>query len=162
MTMNNSDTTIEIIEATLDDLERVVPLFDSYRQFYRQTSDIDGARAFLKARIMEQSSVIFLAVLHEQNATKAVGFTQLYPSFSSTTMQRIWILNDLFVTPEAPKHGVGTLLLERARQFAVETHAKRLTLQTAIDNYTAQRLYEAQGWERETEFFAYNLPIKRT
>ena len=74
-------------------------------------------------------------------------------------MKRLWILNDLFVAPQARRSGVGTALLEQARSFALQTHAKGLTLTTAIDNYTAQAAYEAAGWERENEFYAYNLRV---
>jgi GNAT superfamily N-acetyltransferase len=150
--------TIEVVRATIDDLPQIVPLFDAYRQFYKAPSDLEGARRFIQAHFEQQTSVIFLAFgTNEQGARQAWGFTQLYPSFSSVSMKRLWILNDLFVAPEARRAGVGRALLERARQFAEETHAKGLTLQTAIDNYTAQAVYEAMGWQRETEFYAYDL-----
>lgn len=150
--------TIEVVRATIDDLSQIVQLFDAYRQFYKAPSDLEGARRFIQAHLEQQTSVIFLAFgTDEQGERQAWGFTQLYPSFSSVSMKRLWILNDLFVVPEARRAGVGRALLERARQFAEETHAKGLTLQTATDNYTAQAAYEAMGWQRETEFYAYNL-----
>ena len=156
------DTQIEIVRATLKDIPQVVPLFDAYRQFYKQATDIEGATRFLTARLQEQSSVIFLAYqIDEKGNRKPCGFTQLYPSFSSTTMERLWILNDLFVASEARRLGVGKALLKHARDFGAETQAKELTLQTAVDNYTAQSLYEANGWEREVEFYSYNLYLNR-
>ena len=145
--------TRSIIRATVEHLELVAPLFDGYRQFYKQTSNLDGARQFIKDRLIRHESVIFLALLDEN----AVGFTQLYPSFSSTTMQRLWVLNDLFVAPAGRRSGVGEALLERARQFAVESGAKGLMLETAVTNVTAQRLYERMGWQRDTEYYVYNL-----
>lgn len=152
--------TIEVVRATIDDLPQLVPLFDGYRRFYQAPSDLEGAQRFLQAHFAQQTSVIFLAFgTNEQGERQAWGFTQLYPSFSSVSMKRLWILNDLFVAPEARRAGVGRALLERARQFAEETHAKGLTLQTATDNYTAQAVYEAMGWQRETEFYAYNLYV---
>jgi len=156
------DTQIEIVRATIEDIPQVVPLFDAYRQFYKQTTDIEGATRFLTARLQEQSSVIFLAYrINEQSTRQACGFIQLYPSFSSTTMERLWILNDLFVASEARRLGVGKALLKHARDFGAETQSKELTLQTAVDNYTAQSLYEANGWEREVEFYSYNLYLNR-
>ncbi len=153
---------IEIIKANRDDLPLVAPLFDAYRQFYKQATDIEGAQRFLGARLQEQSSVIFLAFSIDENGIRrACGFTQLYPSFSSTTMERIWILNDLFVAPEARRSGAGKALLECARDFGIETQAKELTLQTAVDNYTAQSVYEANGWQRDEEFLTYNLYLKK-
>lgn len=155
-------TQIEIIRANKEDVSLIVPLFDAYRQFYKQATDLEGATRFLTARMEEQSSVIFLAFsIDEKGNRQPCGFTQLYPSFSSTTMERLWILNDLFVSPEARRLGIGKALLERAREFGAETQSKELTLQTAIDNYAAQSVYEANGWQREVEFYSYNLYLNR-
>jgi ribosomal protein S18 acetylase RimI-like enzyme len=145
--------TRSIIRATIEHLDLVAPLFDGYRQFYKQTSNLDKARQFIKDRLIRHESVIFLALDDEA----AVGFTQLYPSFSSTSMQRLWILNDLFVAPAGRRSGVGEALLERARQFAVEDGAKGLMLETAVTNTAAQKLYERLGWVRDTEYCVYNL-----
>ncbi len=144
---------MEIVRAELADLDLLIPLFDGYRQFYQQPSDPDGARAFLEARLMRAESVIFLAHEHEIG----LGFTQLYPSFSSTTMQRLWILNDLFVSPDARGRGLGEALLAAARAFAIDDDAKGLMLATAMTNTTAQRLYERSGYVRDTTFYHYNL-----
>ncbi len=156
--MATQKNTIEIVRATIDDLELIVPLFDGYRQFYKQASDLEGARSFLKAHFEQDTSVIFLAFsTDEAGQRQASGFTQLYPSFSSTSLKRLWILNDLFVAPGARRTGTGTALLEHARQFALATGAKGLSLATAVDNYTAQSVYEAAGWVRDREFYAYHL-----
>jgi GNAT superfamily N-acetyltransferase len=156
------NTQIEIIRANIEDIPLVAPLFDAYRQFYKQATDIEGAQRFLSARLQEKSSVIFLAFrIDEKGVRHAGGFTQLYPSFSSTTMETIWILNDLFVAPDARRLGIGKALLEHARDFGAQMQAKELTLQTAVDNYTAQALYEAAGWQRDEEFLTYNLYLDK-
>jgi GNAT superfamily N-acetyltransferase len=149
-------TTVQVHRARVADLEMVAPLFDAYRQFYQQPGDLDGARAFLTERLQLDESVIFLALL---DAGTPAGFTQLYPIFSSTTMQRAWLLNDLFVVPVARRAGVGRALLERAHQFAHEMNAKELMLQTAVDNFAAQRLYESLGWQRDNDFYVYMLTV---
>ena len=145
--------TRSIIRASLDHIDLVAPLFDGYRQFYKQTTNLPAARQFIKDRLIRHDSVIFLALLEFD----PVGFTQLYPSFSSTSMQRLWILNDLFVASAGRRQGIGEALLERARQFAVEDGAKGLMLETAVTNTTAQKLYERLGWQRDTEYYVYNL-----
>lgn len=145
---------MDIIRANLEHLDALAVLFDGYRQFYQQKSDMAGAKAFLRERFRQGDSVIFIAML---NGT-TVGFTQLYPSFSSVSMKRLWILNDLFVAQVARKRGVGEALLEHARQFAVETDAKGLVLETAHDNYAAQNLYERMGWRRD-ESYHYTLLV---
>lgn len=145
---------MQVRQATIADIETIVPLFDAYRQFYRKEPELDEARTFLTERLERGESVIFLALLDD--GTPA-GFTQLYPIFSSTSMRRAWLLNDLFVAPVARRAGVGRALLERARAFGQETHAKELMLQTAIDNTPAQHLYESLGWQRDNNFYVYTL-----
>jgi GNAT superfamily N-acetyltransferase len=141
---------VTVERAGLHDLEALVPLFDAYRVFYRETSDLDGSRKFLEARLRRDESVIFIA----RQGPEAVGFTQLYPAFSSTAMCPMWILNDLYVRPSVRRRGVGALLLERAKQLAAETDAESVILDTAVDN-PAQRLYEARGWRLDREFLHY-------
>lgn len=146
---------LSIVRATVNHLDQIAPLFDGYRKFYEQPSNLAGARQFINDRLVRHESVIFLALLDDQ----AVGFTQLYPSFSSVSMKRLWVLNDLFVAPAGRRQGVGEALLERARQFAVEDGAKGLMLETAVTNTTAQKLYERLGWVRETDYYVYNLTL---
>ncbi len=156
--MEMQKKTTEIIRATIDDLPLIVPLFEGYRQFYKQTPDPEGARRFLAEHFEANSSVIFLAFLtDEQGERQACGFTQLYLSFSSVALKKLWILNDLFVAPEVRHLGVGRALLKGAREFAAETQARGLTLKTAVDNYPAQALYETAGWKRDEQFYSYNL-----
>lgn len=143
---------VRTVRAELDDLDALVPLFDGYRRFYGQGSDPDGARAFLAERFKRGESVIFLAVVDGT----AAGFTQLYPSFSSVSLTRLWVLNDLFVGPNTRRAGVGRALLARAERWAAETQAKGLVLSTAIANAAAQRLYESCGWVRDDEYFHYH------
>lgn len=144
--------------AGTEDLEAVAPLFDAYRQFYGQRSDVAAARAFLGERLRRDEAVIFLAVADEPGVA-ALGFTQLYPSFSSVSLRRLWILNDLFVHPDVRRGGVGRRLLERAREWAIETQAKGLTLATAVTNSAARSLYESCGWRLDDEFRHYQLVV---
>jgi len=146
---------MEVYQATLSDLEEIARLFDLYRVFYKQPSNIAAAKNFIRERFEKKESVIFVAV--ENN--EFLGFTQLYPSFSSVSMQRLWILNDLYVTEEARNKGVGKKLLDASKQLAKETKAKGLSLQTAVDNLTAQSLYEKDGWIKDEKFFSYALNI---
>lgn len=147
---------MEIVQATLDDLEGVAGLFDEYRMYYEQPSDIDGAKAYIKERLLHEESVIFVAKKEGQ----FVGFTQLYPVFSSISMKRAWILNDLFVDEAVRKQGAGELLPQRAKELAVATGAKSIVLETAADNTGAQKLYERNGYVRDTEFLHYELGVE--
>lgn len=147
-------TPITIIRAYPEHADLIAPLFDGYRQFYGQGSDIEAGRRFVLERLKNDESVIFLAL----SGVEGVGFTQLFPAFSSVSMKRLWILNDLFVSPAARRRGVARMLLEQARQLAIETQSKGLVLETAIDN-PAQRVYESLGWQRDTGFYHYSLLV---
>ncbi len=138
-----SEVTVIVREAGLEDVGRLAPLFDGYRQFYRQPADPEGARRFLAERLGAGESRIFLA---ETEDGWPLGFVQLFPSFSSVSMRRLWILNDLFVAPDARRSGVARALMNRARDLAVETGAKGLILETESHNAPARRLYEGLGW----------------
>lgn len=138
------------------DLDAVTALFDAYRCFYGAASDVFMARAFMEERLRLLDSVVLLALDH--NGT-AAGFTQLYPSFSSIGCIRVFLLNDLFVSPCARSRGVGRALLSAARALALEAGAKRLVLETAVDNRVAQALYESAGFERDAGFFTYTLHL---
>ncbi len=148
---------MEIYQATMEELEDTARLFNLYRMFYNQQSNLEAAKEYIRERIESRDSVIFVVKDNE----KFIGFTQLYPTFSSISMKRAWILNDLYVDQEARKQGVGELLLNKARDFAIETGAKSLSLSTAPDNLFAQRLYGKNGYEKDTEFYHYELDLSK-
>ena len=142
--------------ATLDDLDRLVPLFDGYRQFYDKPSDMVVARQFLAQRMSRGESVVLIALDREG---AAIGFVQLFPTFSSILAAPICLLSDLFVAPAARRRGVGTLLLKAATETARAGGAVHLELLTAITNVQAQRLYETVGWKRDKDFYVYSLSL---
>ncbi|MGG2065871.1 MULTISPECIES: N-acetyltransferase family protein [unclassified Bacillus (in: firmicutes)] len=146
---------MRIYQASMEDLQGVATLFNEYRMFYRQDSNKEEAEQFLRERLERKESIIFVAV----EDGKYVGFTQLYPSFSSISMKELWILNDLFVQKDVRGSGVGKQLLKAAEQFALETGAKGLKLQTEVDNVTAQRLYAENGYIRDSRYFHYELNL---
>lgn len=146
---------MEIYQAAIEDLEGVSNLFNLYRLFYQQTSDLEGANAYIKERLENKDSVIFVV----KNKHGYVGFTQLYPTFSSISMKKAWILNDLYVAAEARKQGIAEMLLQNVKAYAIETGAKSISLSTAPDNYTAQRLYEKNGYKKDSKFYQYELSL---
>lgn len=144
-------------QATTEDLDQLADLFDRYRMFYKQASNPESAKLFLSERMELNESVIYIAT---DNRTDAIiAFTQLYPSFSSISMQRAWILNDLYVAENYRGQGVAQLLLDRAKSHAKETKSKGLSLSTALDNEVAQKLYERNGFVKDEEFYHYDLNV---
>lgn len=135
-----------IIKAHIEHLDQIVSLFDAYRIFYLKPSNKEKVKQFLFERLKNKESIIFLALVDNQ----AVGFTQLYPSFSSVSMQPIYILNDLYVSKTYRKQGVGVALLNKAKQLCREQNYKGLGLQTEATN-PAQHLYESLGWKKDPD-----------
>ena len=139
-------------QAVLSDLEPLAVLFDRYRQFQRQDSDIAAARVFLRDRLNYGQAALFIAV----DGVSPVGFAQLYPSFSSVSLSRVFVLNDLFVDESGRRKGIASLLLSAVEAYAWALGASRVTLNVAKDNPTAQQLYEARGWQPDQQFNMYH------
>lgn len=143
---------MEIIEAGLDHLDILVPLFEGYRAFYRQPANFEGARTFLCDRISQQESIIFLAL--DQDGM-GCGFTQLYPLFSSTRIGRVWLLNDLFVLPKHRGKGISIQLIDRAKELAQSNDSLGILLETEKTNDIGNQLYPRSGFVKEDDTHHY-------
>ena len=141
---------IRIHQASIEDLHDLVPLFNDYRVFYEQSSDLVAAESFLQQRISNEQSTIFMA----RHGDDAVAFTQIYPIYSSVSMRSLHILNDLYVSESSRGLGIGTLLLNEAKSYAMMQGSKGLTLETHQSN-PAQKLYERLDFIRDEEYFHY-------
>ncbi|EMC0406847.1 GNAT family N-acetyltransferase [Vibrio fluvialis] len=147
---------MQVVQATSSDLSAVAELFDAYRQFYNQPANLSAARDFIAQRLDTRDSVIFVM----QHDSELLGFAQLYPSFSSVAMKRMWYLNDLFVASAARRQGVAGLLLTHIRHYAKETQALTVKLATAVDNEQAKALYESHGYVKVTAFDHYTQRVE--
>ena len=142
---------MKILRATLHDLDSLSELFDLYRGFYQQKSDLRGAKVFLEKRLINEESIIFIAF----EGVDPIGFIQLYPSFSSVSMKKIWVLNDLYVKEKVRGKGFGESLVRKAIVFAEGTDAKGVLLETNQENIAAQTLYKKIGFIEETNHFYF-------
>lgn len=139
-----------ITQANIEHLEDLVPLFNDYRIFYKQKSNEQLASQFLKDRIQNNESIIFMAYVNNE----AVGFTQLYPLFSSVSMKPMYLLNDLFVKSNFRGKGIGEALINKAKALCETQQNKGLALQTATDN-PAQKLYERLGFIKDHDLYYF-------
>ncbi|MBT5551303.1 MAG: GNAT family N-acetyltransferase [Nitrospina sp.] len=146
---------MQITYASSNDTQKLAILFDQYRIFYSQKTDLERAADFLNSRFKNKDSVILIAQSNED----IIGFIQLYPSFSSVGMERIWILNDLFVDHKFRRKNIAKNLMEAARKHAKETGALRIDLATQVSNLYAQNLYESLDYIKNESFFHYSLII---
>ena len=144
-----------IRKANQSDLTQLSKLFDAYRVFYQKESDISGAEKFLKDRLQNNESVIFIA---EENDL-LLGFVQLYPIFSSTKLKRMWLLNDLYVDEKGRGRGISVLLIDACKQHCTETNACGLILETAKDNTIGNQLYPRAGFSLDAEHNYYSWDV---
>ena len=130
-------------KATLEDLQYLSKLFDEYRVFYHKESDVLAAENFIKERIINKDSEIFVS---EENGI-LTGFVQLYPQFSSTRMKKYWLLNDLFVNENFRGKGFSKQLIEDAKTLCKTTNACGILLETGKSNDIGNQLYPSSGFE---------------
>lgn len=149
---------MKVIRASAKHLSQLALLFDAYRVFYEQESDLKGSEKFLRERMEQEQSVIFAV---EENS-RLLGFTQLYPLFSSTRMRRTWLLNDLFVAHNQRGKGISKLLMEAAKEHARTTGAFGLSLETQKSNTVGNNLYSAVNFTLDEEHNYYFWTVENS
>ena len=147
---------MKVIRAQLSDVSEAAPLFAAYREFYGEPYDLDASAAFLASRLARDESIVLIA---QDGDGAPVGFSQIYPAFSSTRLAPIWILNDLFVSDEARGTGAVDELLDTAATMAVDAGAIAIELSTAHTNLRAQAVYVRSGYEVDTVYKHYEKPL---
>ncbi len=148
---------IKIIKAEQKHIKEVGILFDLYRQFYKYESNLIESTNYIKDRINNNESTIFIAI---SDADEAIGFVQLYETFGSLDLGKIIILYDLYVKEDHRKNNIGRQLMIKSHEYAKKINAKRIQLSTAIDNYIGQSLYESLGYVKDVDFYTYDFEIK--
>ncbi|AZQ61276.1 GNAT family N-acetyltransferase [Flammeovirga pectinis] len=139
-------------KASSVDYKKIALLFDQYRIFYNQKSDLKGAEEFIKNRLDNNESIIFVV---EDTSHTMVGFVQLYPIFSSTRLKRLWLLNDLYVDEAERGKGCSILLLDEAKKHAVSTNSAGLILETEKVNKIGNNLYPRTGFQLDNDHNYY-------
>ena len=148
---------MRIVQATLEHLDLLTPMFIKYREFFGELALPDSSRKFLENRLKRKESVIYMALADEED--RLLGYCQLYPSFSSLSLKRVWILNDIYVAGDARRQLVADRLLQTAKQMARDSKAVRMRAATLKGNDTARRLYESIGFREDDQFSNFLLPL---
>ena len=146
---------ITVRRASAKDIDALLPLVQAYRVFYKQLPDMAGERRFLGKHLRDATSSVFFA----SDGQSALGFVQIFESWSTLRLAPVLILEDLFVKPEARGRGIARALIDAAIAYARETGAAGMFLETAVDNERAQQVYEREGWRRERAFVKFNAPL---
>ena len=137
---------MKIIQASIEHLDDLAPLFNNYRLFYRQESDMKSVKLFLKERLTQQDSVIYIAYIENI----PVGFTQLYFLLSSVSMKPMFLLNDLYINENYRSKSIGTSLMNKAKTLCKDKGYKGIIIQTEHTN-PAQYLYQREGFVMDTD-----------
>ena len=148
---------MRIVQATLEHLDLLTPMFIKYREFYGELPLPDSSRKFLENRLKRKESVIYMALADDED--RLLGYCQLYPSFSSLSLKRVWILNDIYVAEDARRQLVADRLLQTAKKMAKDTNAIRLRVATSQYNLAAQKTYDSIGFREDTVFKNYTLEL---
>jgi ribosomal protein S18 acetylase RimI-like enzyme len=147
-----------IRKATIQDLDQLTNLFDQYVVFYKKPSNLEKHHEYLKERLENNEATIFVAS-EEANPDKIVGFALIYVTFSSLALNKILILNDLFVDSSIRKNGIGEKLILKTVELAKELGSHVIRLRTAKNNTVAQGLYHKMGFVREDYLYSYDLTV---
>ena len=158
--MSTQVDTYKIIQATQDHVDGIASLFDAYRGFYSQPSNLQSSLEFLSARISYGDTIVYTAVEQPESDPRYLGFTILYPTFHSVMATSMWVLNDIYVAETARRRGIAKALIEVGRELALDTCAGRLSLETGLDNSSSHQLYEGLGFKREDSMCTYVLDIE--
>lgn len=148
---------MRILQATLEHLDLITPLFIEYREFHGQPAFPDSSRAFLQKRLKRKESVIYIALADDEE--RLLGFCQLYPSYSSLSLKRVWIINDIFVASDARRQLVADHLLQTAKKMARESKSVRMRAASLKENETAHKLYESMGFREDDQFVNFILAL---
>lgn len=146
---------MRIINANLDHLDQLTPMFIRYRELYGAMPQPEASKDFLVERLNQQEAVILLAFEDDV----LLGFCLVYPSFSSVSLRPIWILNDMYVAEDARRKQVAQQLLKALSEQARNNDAVRLRVSIHASNEIAQRLYESASFLEDQHFRNYILPL---
>ncbi len=148
---------MNIKNISIKELDDLVELFDQYMVFYKQPSAPDKYRKYLNKRLINNEASVFIAYGLDN---EPVGFVLNYHTFSSVSLGKVLVLNDLFVLPSHRKQGFANSLINNAILLAKKTGSVRVDLGTAKDNFSAQALYEKIGFVKDTEYFSYSIAVE--
>ena len=146
---------IVITRATKEHYKDVGTLFDLYRQFYKFKTNLKASTKYIKDRINQNESFIFICFYKKEPA----GFVQLYETFDSPNINKKLILYDLYVDKKYRKYGIGRKLMDKAKKLAKFKKIQNIELSTAKNNKKAQSLYESLDYKRDKEYYNYFLEL---
>lgn len=106
-------------------IDQFVIVVDEYRKFCGFNLSPEATKGFFKNLHKENKAATFIAISEEY---EIMGFINLYPSYSTLSLRKIWILNDLGVSSRFRRLGVAQALIKKSIEFAKESGSIRIEL----------------------------------
>lgn len=151
-----ADVTLQVSRVSEPDLAALLPLVRAYCDFYNVSPSDDDLLALSRALIADPDREGVQLIARDHG--RPIGFATVYWSWATTSAERIGVMNDLYVAPEARGSGTAEALIEACRAECRARGAGKLTWQTALDNERAQKVYDRLGARRE-QWLDYWLPV---
>ncbi|WP_263570525.1 GNAT family N-acetyltransferase [Roseateles oligotrophus] len=129
-----------------DDFEAWQPLWDGYNAFYGRAGETALAPAITAstwARFFDPQEPVFALVA--ERAGELLGLSHYLFHRSTTRLDRVCYLQDLFTAPAQRGLGVGRALIAGVSEAAQEAGIDRVYWHTHESNAAGRRLYDKVG-----------------
>jgi len=118
-------------------------LWEGYNAFYDRADDTALASEISETtwrRFLDPAEPMFCLMAEDQG--QVVGLAHFLFHRSTTRIEPVCYLQDLFTSPSARGRGVGRALIEAVHAQARDAGARRLYWQTRANNVQARALYD--------------------
>jgi GNAT superfamily N-acetyltransferase len=146
---------IEIAEATERDTPIILDLIKQLAEYERLSDRVTATEEQLRKTLFgaRPAAEVLLAAVDGET----VGFAVFFGNYSTFLAKSGIYLEDLFVKPHARGCGVGTALLARLAQLAVERDCGRVEWAVLDWNTPSIRFYESLGAVALSDWTTFRL-----
>jgi GNAT superfamily N-acetyltransferase len=141
--------------ATRADVPTILALIRGIAEYERLAHEVKATEPLLREHGFG-SRPVFQALLAERDG-RAVGFALYFFTFSTFTGRPTLYLEDLFVIPKERRGGIGSQLLTRLAQIAVERRCGRMEWSVLDWNTPARDLYFKLGAKAMDEWTVFRM-----
>lgn len=149
--------TIQVRPIQAQDEEVWRDLWSQYNTFYKRTIPEEVTKTTF-ARFLDDKVRMYAAVAVDSEANdRVIGFVHWYPHISTSEIQEVVYLHDLFVDASIRNKGTGRKLIEHVYGHAKTIPAASVYWHTQHHNHRAQLLYTKVAEKTEYVHYSKNL-----
>jgi len=141
--MTKKRAAVTVRDVTPQDYDAWRPLWDEYNAFYERTGPTalpEEVNETTWRRFFDASEPVFCIVAEREG--KVVGICHYIFHRSTSRLERMCYLQDLFTAPDYRGHGIGRALIMRVYEIAKEAGSKRVYWLTHTTNTPGRTLYD--------------------